>query len=883
MRFGKRRPWSGGITRRGAKRPNVEVLEGRPLLATIDLGGVTPPSSPNSSSPLPNIATVPYGIDMAGGNASGGAGWSVTDVGDVTGDGFDDFVVSAPSVVASGGQVSLGNGPTSTVYLIFGSSEVGAGNIDWLLNNATQRVGDLVQLGNASTGQNNPINVQPGYAFNGIKFITSQQIGSQLGASVAAAGVVNGANSFLIGAPGASSSSNPAMKGGRAYLIYGGTNLLSLSGRTIDLDATSINQGLNFVTFVTNVAGAKVGASVAGPGDVLADQTNDIAIGAPGATYNGNAGAGVAFLIDGSAIPTGTATVSLDSVGQTGGTRGVVFGGTHAGDQTGASLAGAGDVNGALGSANTRIHDLLIGAPGAASAYLVYGGNGLAAAQSQVGGLNSIALTRLGAAGTAPDTVLGATFAGEPGDGTGLALSTAGDFNADGNDDLLIGSPFFNGNEGRVTLFYGQKNATNHLFGTISLDQIPTNDPAIQYSGAAPGALAGYSVAAVGRINLTQAPNPILIGSPGFAGNTGAAYLIPGSVSTPVGVFSLATASAQPVAATVLTLTTPGGPSAPFFGASVSGRLTQPGQTATADGDLIGDFIIGAPGYAATAVRGLAGGAFILEGALVPVQTPVNTGITITTTTIPNATAGAAYSQQIATSGGTSPITFAVTAGTLPNGLSLSSTGLISGTPTTAGSSAFTVTATDAAGATAEQPYTLTVSAATTTGPTVTDLQRFGFHDQPTIFVLTFSTAMNPGPAQTLSNYTLVPLVHGVAGPSIALSSAVYDATNHTVTLTPAQKVYLYGQYQLTVNGTSPAGLTDTSGNFLAGANSQPGTNYVKTFGKEILAGPNVPRHTPTALANFIKTNWPHERATHLGSSHVPSRRATPRPARHRR
>ena len=51
--------------------------------------------------------------------------------------------------------------------------------------------------------------------------------------------------------------------------------------------------------------------------------------------------------------------------------------------------------------------------------------------------------------------------------------------------------------------------------------------------------------------------------------------------------------------------------------------------------------------------------------------------------------------QTISVSGGVAPYTFAVTAGSLPTGLSLSATGAISGTPTTAGTSAFTVTATD--------------------------------------------------------------------------------------------------------------------------------------------------------------------------------------------
>ncbi|MDE1160688.1 MAG: putative Ig domain-containing protein [Acidobacteriaceae bacterium] len=61
-----------------------------------------------------------------------------------------------------------------------------------------------------------------------------------------------------------------------------------------------------------------------------------------------------------------------------------------------------------------------------------------------------------------------------------------------------------------------------------------------------------------------------------------------------------------------------------------------------------------------------------------------------------DATLGVAYSQTLAATGGTAPYTYAVTTGSLPAGLSLSSTtGVVSGTPTAVGSTTFTVTATD--------------------------------------------------------------------------------------------------------------------------------------------------------------------------------------------
>ena len=71
---------------------------------------------------------------------------------------------------------------------------------------------------------------------------------------------------------------------------------------------------------------------------------------------------------------------------------------------------------------------------------------------------------------------------------------------------------------------------------------------------------------------------------------------------------------------------------------------------------------------------------------------------------LPQGTVGIAYSQTITASGGTGPYTFSITAGSLPTGLSpITGGGLISGTPTAAGTFTFTVTATDANGCTGLQ------------------------------------------------------------------------------------------------------------------------------------------------------------------------------------
>lgn len=85
--------------------------------------------------------------------------------------------------------------------------------------------------------------------------------------------------------------------------------------------------------------------------------------------------------------------------------------------------------------------------------------------------------------------------------------------------------------------------------------------------------------------------------------------------------------------------------------------------------------------------------------------------ISILPASLPSATQGIAYNQQLTGSGGLAPYVFTVASGTLPAGLTLTAAGLVSGTPTIAGAPAFTVRGTDANGCFQEIPYVLTVLA----------------------------------------------------------------------------------------------------------------------------------------------------------------------------
>jgi uncharacterized protein (TIGR03437 family) len=74
----------------------------------------------------------------------------------------------------------------------------------------------------------------------------------------------------------------------------------------------------------------------------------------------------------------------------------------------------------------------------------------------------------------------------------------------------------------------------------------------------------------------------------------------------------------------------------------------------------------------------------------------ITPALTITTpSTLPAGGVGTLYSQTISASGGTSPYTFSISTGAAPPGLTLSASGVLSGTPTTLGSSTFTVKAVD--------------------------------------------------------------------------------------------------------------------------------------------------------------------------------------------
>jgi hypothetical protein len=132
-----------------------------------------------------------------------------------------------------------------------------------------------------------------------------------------------------------------------------------------------------------------------------------------------------------------------------------------------------------------------------------------------------------------------------------------------------------------------------------------------------------------------------------------------------------------------------------------------PANTAVKAGTSLGAVTVGAnSGKAVTLTAGAKDIYVVVEDAAGNISVPlkiaaaayVSGAITITTASLPYGTVNTAYSQTLAATGDT-PITWSIDTGALPVGLTIAeATGVISGTPTTAGTSNFTVKATNAAG-----------------------------------------------------------------------------------------------------------------------------------------------------------------------------------------
>src|SRR6056297_1164269 len=168
------------------------------------------------------------------------------------------------------------------------------------------------------------------------------------------------------------------------------------------------------------------GRSVSGAGDVNGDGIDDLIIGALYADPGGRSTAGETYVVFGSS---GGFATSLD-LSALDGSDGFRIDGIDAGDSSGVSVSGAGDING------DGIDDLIIGAyegdpdgkSFAGESYVVFGSPGGFSASLDLSALDGKNGFRIDGA--------------DENDFSGTSVSWAGDFNGDGIDDLIIGAPF---------------------------------------------------------------------------------------------------------------------------------------------------------------------------------------------------------------------------------------------------------------------------------------------------------------------------------------------------------------------------------------------------------------------------------------------------------
>jgi len=102
---------------------------------------------------------------------------------------------------------------------------------------------------------------------------------------------------------------------------------------------------------------------------------------------------------------------------------------------------------------------------------------------------------------------------------------------------------------------------------------------------------------------------------------------------------------------------------------------------------------------------------------IVPVSLTVNPAPVVTNPSLPNSYLATAYSQNLTATGGQTPRTWTIDSGTLCTGLTLSSAGLISGTPTDPAGCSFVAKMTDPSGAIATKPLSISVSPPPGTAP----------------------------------------------------------------------------------------------------------------------------------------------------------------------
>ncbi len=415
------------------------------------------------------------GFRMDGISAFDRLGFSVSDAGDVNGDGFDDLIVGTPGAEGNNGDNNYYGFDGGSSYVVFGKSSGFSSKFD------------LSKLGGT----------------NGFRVDGSGD--NNTGRSVSNAGDVNGDgfDDLIIGAHLAGTNYT-----GASYIVFG-----KKSGFDAALNLSDLN-GTNGFSFWGESEYDRLGGSVSSAGDVNGDGFDDVIVGAVSFNPYNNL-SGTSYIVFGKASGF-DATLNLSSLN---GVNGFSLNGVKTYDESGSSVSSAGDVNG------DGFDDVIIGATGAdpngehsGSTYVVFG---KASGFEAIMNLSSL------------DGTNGFRIDGEAeSDRSGGSVSSAGDVNGDGFDDVIIGATDADAtgsNAGSSYIVFGKASGFDPTLELASLE----STEGLRLDGVIEGDFSGLSVSSAGDINGDDFDD-VIVGAFGADVNgdsSGSSYIVFGRSS----------------------------------------------------------------------------------------------------------------------------------------------------------------------------------------------------------------------------------------------------------------------------------------------------------------------------------------------------------------